>query len=60
MRLLAALLVAIVVAWPGVAVILPLLDVGVPRLAALAFFLALGGLAAGAITTLVPLLFLED
>ncbi len=44
----------------AVDVVMALLGGGEHLLAALAFFLALGGLAAGTIAMLVPLLFLED
>ena len=44
----------------AVDVVMALLGSGEHLLAALAFFLALGGLAAGAIAMLVPLLFFED
>ena len=51
--------------WIGGAVVavdvtMTLLGSGEHLLAVLAFFLALGGLAAGAIVMLVPFLFLED
>ena len=58
-------LVLWLVLWIGgavvaVDVVMALLGSGAYLLAALAFFLALGGLAACAIAMLVPFLFLED